>query len=380
MFFPYQPDGRMAFSFEYTAWDDARHGDQRPLFEQLNELFQELLQHTAGDANEALEWLTQLDEQYDLTAGHDEGIGDFIEELKRRGYLQAGEEGQAIQITARTERALRERALDRIFDNLQKDGRGTHRTPYAGQGDERLPETRRWAFGDSINRLDVTGTLSNAFRRSGIGSDWHLSEDDFRVHETDHQSTMATVLMIDLSHSMVLYGEDRITPARKTALALAELIKTRYPDDTLDIVAFGNEAWEVDLKDLPYLEVGPYYTNTRAGLQRARDILHRRKNRNKQIFMITDGKPSCHIENGRMYRNAYGLDRRIVNKVLDQGMMCRREGITITTFMLARNPQLQDFVRDLTETNHGRAYYASLDDLGSFLFEDYVRNRRTHVR
>jgi len=200
------------------------------------------------------------------------------------------------------------------------------------------------------------------------------------VHETDHQSTMATVLMIDLSHSMVLYGEDRITPARKTALALAELIQTRYPDDTLDIVAFGNEAWEVDLKGLPYLEVGPYYTNTRAGLQRARDILHRRKNRNKQIFMITDGKPSCHIENGRMYRNAFGLDRRIVNKVLDEGMMCRREGITITTFMVARDPQLQNFVRDLTEANRGRAYYASLDDLGSFLFEDYVRNRRTHVR
>ena len=370
----------MAFSFEYTAWDDERHGDQRPLFEQLNELFQELLQHTAGDADEALEWLTQLDEQYDLTEGHEEGIGDFIEELKRRGYLQESDDGQAVQITARTERALRERALERIFDNLKKDGRGRHRTPYPGQGEERLPETRRWSFGDSVNRLDVTGTLSNAFRRSGIGPDWHLSEDDFRVHETDHRSTMATVLMIDLSHSMVLYGEDRITPARKTALALAELIKTRYPDDTLDIVAFGNEAWEVDLKDLPYLEVGPYYTNTRAGLQRARDILHRRKNRNKQIFMITDGKPSCHIENGRMYRNAYGLDKRIVNKVLDEGMMCRREGITITTFMLARNPQLQDFVRDLTEANHGRAYYASLDDLGSFLFEDYVRNRRTHVR
>ncbi|MES3631065.1 MAG: VWA domain-containing protein [Longimonas sp.] len=370
----------MAYSFQYTAWDDARHGDQRPLFDQLNELFQELLQHTAGDAGEALQWLTQLDEQYGLTEGYDEGIGDFVEELKRRGYLRDDEDGQVVQITARTERALRERALERVFKDLRKDGRGNHRTPHPGQGEERLPETRRWSFGDDVNRLDVTGTLANSFRRSGIGADWHLSEDDFRVHETDHQSTMATVLMIDLSHSMILYGEDRITPARKTALALAELIKTRYPDDTLDIVAFGNEAWEVDLKDLPYLEVGPYYTNTRAGLQRARDILHRRKNRNKQIFMITDGKPSCHIENGRMYRNAFGLDRRIVNKVLDEGMMCRREGITITTFMVARDPQLQNFVRDLTEANHGRAYYASLDDLGSFLFEDYVRNRRTHLR
>jgi len=186
--------------------------------------------------------------------------------------------------------------------------------------------------------------------------------------------------MVDLSHSMVLYGEDRITPARKTALALAELIMTRYPKDTLDVVAFGNEAWEVSVKDLPYLDVGPYYTNTRAGLQRARDILHRRKNRNKQIFMITDGKPSCHFENGKMYRNAFGLDRRIVNKVLDEGVMCRREGITITTFMIARDPYLQNFVRELTEANHGRAYYADLDNLGEYLFEDYVRNRRKRIR
>jgi uncharacterized protein with von Willebrand factor type A (vWA) domain len=191
---------------------------------------------------------------------------------------------------------------------------------------------------------------------------------------------MATVLMIDLSHSMVLYGEDRITPARRTAMALAELIMTQYPKDTLDIVAFGNDAWEVSVKDLPYLQVGPYYTNTRAGLQRARDILRRRKNRNKQIFMITDGKPSCHLEYGRMYRNAFGLDRRIVNKVLDEGVICRREGIAITTFMIARDPYLQNFVRELTESNQGRAYYASLGELGEYIFEDYIRNRRKRLR
>jgi len=179
---------------------------------------------------------------------------------------------------------------------------------------------------------------------------------------------------------MILYGEDRITPARKTAMALAELIMTRYPKDTLDIVAFGNDAWEVSIKDLPYLNVGPYYTNTRAGLQRARDILRRRKNRNKQIFLITDGKPSCHIENGRMYRNAFGLDRRIVNKVLDEAVICRRESIAITTFMIARDPYLQNFVHELTEANQGRAYYSSLENLGEFIFEDYVRNRRKRLR
>jgi len=186
--------------------------------------------------------------------------------------------------------------------------------------------------------------------------------------------------MIDLSHSMVLYGEDRITPARKTALALAELIMTKYSKDTLDIVAFGNEAWRVEVKDLPYLEVGPYHTNTRAGLQRARDILHRRRNANKQIFMITDGKPSCHVENGRLYKNSMGLDRKIVNKVLDEAVVCRREGIPITTFMIARDPYLQNFVEELTEANQGRAYYAGLDDLGEFMFEDYVRNRKRRIR
>ena len=366
--------------FRYTRWDSTRHGTDQPLFDQLFDLFKKLLQHTAGDAQEALNWLTQLDEQYGLTDDYEEGIGDFIDELKKRGYLRDDEEGGTVQITARTERTIRQSALEEVFSQLRKHGRGNHRTPYAGQGDERLPETRRWQVGDEVDRLDVTNTLSNSFKRSGIGSDWNLSEDDFRVHETDHQSTMATVLMVDLSHSMVLYGEDRITPARKTALALAELIMTRYPKDTLDIVAFGNEAWEVSVKDLPYLDVGPYYTNTRAGLQRARDILHRRKNRNKQIFMITDGKPSCHFENGRMYRNAFGLDRRIVNKVLDEGVMCRREGIKITTFMIARDPYLQNFVRELTEANHGRAYYADLDNLGEYLFEDYVRNRRKRIR
>jgi uncharacterized protein with von Willebrand factor type A (vWA) domain len=361
----------------YTDWDDERHGQQLPPFDRLMDLFQQLLQHTAGDAREALSWLTQLDRQYGIT---DEamGIGDFIEELKRRGYLDEDEQGIA-QITPRMERAIRSRSLEEVFRQLRKGGRGDHKTPHFGLGDERMPETRDWQFGDDIGLIDVGGTLSNTFKRCGAG-EWNLSEDDFQVYETDFHASMATVLMIDLSHSMVLYGEDRITPARKTAMALSELILTRYPKDTLDIVAFGNEAWEVTIKDLPYLNVGPYYTNTRAGLQRARDILRRRKNRNKQIFMITDGKPSCHVEYGRMYRNAFGLDRRIVNKVLDEAVVCRREGIAITTFMIARDPYLQSFVHELTEANQGRAYYASLDNLGEFLFEDFIRNRRKRVR
>ena len=363
--------------FRFTKWDARRHGMAMLPFDKLLEIFQQLLQHTAGDAREALNWLTELDKKYNLTDGA-MGIGDFIEELKKRGYLKDDLDG-TVKITARMERTIRSRSLEEIFRQLRKGGRGNHKTPFAGNGDERLPETRNWKFGDDVSLLDVTGTLSNSFRRTGA-DEWNLAAEDFQVYETDYRTSMATVLMIDLSHSMVLYGEDRITPARKTAMALSELILTRYPKDTLDIVAFGNDAWEVSIKDLPYLQVGPYYTNTRAGLQRARDILRRRKNRNKQIFMITDGKPSCHVEYGRMYRNAFGLDRRIVNKVLDEAVICRREGIAITTFMIARDPYLQHFVRDLTTANQGRAYYASLDNLGEFLFEDYVRNRRKKMR
>ena len=280
----------------YAAFDPARHGNMLPAFDRLLDVFEQLLQYTAGDAAEALHWLTRLDERYGL-ADEEMGIGDFIEELKRRGYLRTKQ--GAIEITARTERAIRQRSLEEVFRQLRKSGRGEHKTPFAGKGDERLPETRPWQFGDDPHLMDVTGTLSNSFRRSGIDA-WNLVEEDFAVYETDHMTHQSTVLLIDLSHSMVLYGEDRIMPARKTAMALAELIMRRYRHDTLDIVAFGNDAWEVSVKDLPYLTVGPYYTNTRAGLERARDILMRRKNRNRQIFLVTDGKPSCHIEGGRL--------------------------------------------------------------------------------
>lgn len=361
-------------TFRYSRWiDRPRGGDD---FERLLDLFQQLLYHTGGDVREALHWLTELDRQHGVAG--EMGIGDFVEELKNRGFVEDGRQPGELALTAKSERGLRERSLEEIFSQLRKSRRGGHRTPHAGAGDERQPETRPFQYGDNLQNLDVTGTLSNAFRRGG--GEFRIDEEDLQVFETDHHAAVATVLMIDLSHSMILYGEDRITPARKTAMALAELITTRYPKDTLDIVAFGNDAWEVEIKDLPYLRVGPFHTNTRAGLQRARQILRRRKNRNKQVFMITDGKPSAHFEFGRLYKNSFGLDRKIVNKVLDEAAICRREGVAITTFMIARDPYLQQFVRQLTETNRGRAYYARLDDLGGFLFEDYVRNRRKNVR
>jgi len=206
-----------------------------------------------------------------------------------------------------------------------------------------------------------------------------LTERDLEIEELDYKALNSTVLMIDISHSMILYGEDRITPAKKVAMALSELITTKYPKDTLDIIVFGNDAWEIKMKDIPYLQVGPFQTNTVAGLDLENNSLRKRKTKNKQIFMITVGKPTCLKVGIKYYKNSFGLDRRIINKTLDQATRYRKMGITVTTFMIAREPFLQEFVRDFTKTNNGRAYYSSLNGLGDFIFEDYIRNRRKRV-
>lgn len=225
----------------------------------------------------------------------------------------------------------------------------------------------------------MTSSLRNAQVNHGL-DDFRLTENDLEVEEKEFKTNTATVLMIDISHSMILYGEDRITPAKTVAMALAELITTRYPNDTLDIIVFGNDAWPIQIKDLPYLQVGPYHTNTFAGLELAMDILRKRKTSNKQIFMITDGKPTCLKFGIKYYKNSFGLDRRIINKTLDQAARCKKQNIPITTFMIAHDPYLQEFVREFTKTNHGRAYYSSLTGLGEYVFEDFVRNRRKRLR
>ncbi len=255
---------------------------------------------------------------------------------------------------------------------------GEHRTPHAGVGGERLPETRPYAFGDSPMDLDFVRSTHNALTHSSL-DDLQFKEEDLEVYETEHHTSCATVLLLDLSHSMILYGEDRITPAKRVALALTDLILTRYPKDSLDIVTFGDEAKEISIAQLPYVKVGPFHTNTKAGLARAQQILRRRKHVNKQIFMITDGKPSAIHEGGRLYKNAFGLDPRIVNKTLDEAVQCRRKRIAITTFMVTQDPFLVRFVERFTQLNKGRAYYADLENLGSFLFVDYNQNRKRRV-
>lgn len=182
--------------------------------------------------------------------------------------------------------------------------------------------------------------------------------------------------MIDISHSMILYGEDRITPAKKVAMALAELITTRYPKDTLDIIVFGNDAWQIQLSDLPYLQVGPYHTNTVAGLELAIDILKKKKSANKHIMMITDGKPTCIKKGKKYYQNSWGLDRTIINRTLSLAITCRRMQIPVTTFMIAKDPLLVQFVDQFTAANGGKAFYSSLQGLGEFIFMDYKQQKR----
>lgn len=366
-------------------------------FDKLFEIFQELITHTSGDFDEAIDWLRELDKEYELTTP-DYTIEDFIEDLKAKGYIreefedgggQMGEEGQdgdedggkgTISITAKLERMIRQRALDQIFGKIKRSGSGNHKTGKSGRGDEHTGEFREYRYGDGLDRISMTESLKNAQINHGIGN-FMLDEGDLVVEDTQYKAQMSTVLMIDISHSMILYGEDRITPAKKVAMALAELITTRYPKDTLDILVFGNDAWPIPIKDLPYLKVGPYHTNTVAGLQLAFDMLRRKRNTNKQIFMITDGKPSClRMPDGTYYKNSVGLDDYIVEKCYAMAAQARKLHIPITTFMIAQDPYLMQFIREFTQANKGKAFYTGLKGLGEMIFEDYENNRRKRIK
>jgi uncharacterized protein with von Willebrand factor type A (vWA) domain len=350
-------------------------------FDKLFDVFSELITHTSGDVDEALDWLNILDKEYSLTT-EEYTMEDFIEDLKKKGYLREeirpDGNGQ-LSITAKTERVLRKNAMDQIFGNIRKNGVGNHKSKKSGQGDESTGEFRDFQFGDSLEHISITESLKNAQINHGAG-EFKLTEQDLVVEDTHHKSQMSTVLMIDISHSMILYGEDRITPAKKVAMALAELITTSYPKDTLDVIVFGNDAWPIKIKDLPYLNVGPYHTNTVAGLELAMDILRRKRNTNKQIFMITDGKPSClRMPDGQYYKNSNGLDQMIVEKCYTMAAQARKMHIPITTFMIAQDPYLQSFVEQFTASNKGKAFFTGLKGLGEMIFHDYETNRKKRI-
>jgi len=358
-------------------------GNPESTFDRLFKIFKEILTHTSGDVDEALDWLGEIDREYKITS-EDYTMDDFIKELKKRGYLKEEldpeEGGGGLKLTAKAEQAIRQSALDQIFGKLKKTGKGNHKTKYTGSGDETNGDFKPFEFGDKLERISLTESLKNAQINHGVGNFSDLSEDDLVVEDQDYKAQMSTVLMIDISHSMILYGEDRITPAKKVAMALSELITTRYPKDTLDIITFGNDAKPISIKDLPYLKVGPFHTNTVAGLELAMDILRRKKNANKQIFMITDGKPSCIKErDGTYYKNSMGLDPYIIGKCYQLAATARRLKIPITTFMIANDSYLQQFIDEFTKANQGKAFYTGLKGLGELIFQDYNKNRKKRL-
>jgi uncharacterized protein with von Willebrand factor type A (vWA) domain len=365
---------------EYNHWDQQRQAFDRRLND-LMKLYRLLLNKLAGDADQALAWLDRIAGKYGLWGdGLDRQA--FEQKLRESGEVRRNACG-ALELTVRGERAMRTGALEELFGDMRKlAGTGDHRSRHTGRGGEREPFVKPWKFGDELWNIATNETISNAVRSSFERGedDITIREDDLVVHETEQNTTCATALLVDCSHSMVLYGEDRMTPARTVTMGLVELIQSRYPRDRLHVIAFGDDATEVPLRQVPYLSWGPYHTNTRAALEMARNLLVRSRCPNRQIFMITDGKPTVLDERGRRYIDSGWLNRRIVNRTLDEAAQCRRKHIPITTFMMTDDPVLQGFVEELTELSQGRAYYTGLGKLGAYLMVDYLNNRKRSVR
>jgi Ca-activated chloride channel family protein len=337
-----------------------------------------------------------------LDAKMKELIDRLIEKLMEEGYVTGqpqitappdktprGQVGQGrerdreneprFEITDKTIDFLGFKTLKDLMGSLGKSSLGRHDTRDLSTGVESGGASRAYEFGDTLN-LDISGTLFNAVRREGSKVPIELDYPDLMVHQTEYQSSCATVLMLDCSHSMILYGEDRFTPAKKVALALSHLIRTQYPGDSLHLVLFHDSAEEMPLGELARVQVGPYYTNTREGLRLARRILARQKKDMKQIVMITDGKPSAlTLDDGRIYKNAFGLDPLVVTQTLEEVGRCRKSGILINTFMLASDYSLVHFVQKVTELCRGKAYFTTPYTLGQYLLMDYMQKKTRHI-
>ena len=321
----------------------------------------------------------------------DELIEQLIERMEQEDYIsvdqphdpsrasvggQAGEAQQAkFEITDKSLDFLGFKTLRDLMGSLGKSSFGRHDTRDLATGVEASGASRTYEFGDTLN-LDITATLSSAIQREGLTLPLKLEYSDLQVHQCEYQSSCATVLMLDCSHSMILYGEDRFTPAKKVAMALSHLIRTQYPGDSLSLVLFHDSAEEVPLSQLARVKVGPYYTNTREGLRLAQRVLQRQRKDMKQIVMITDGKPSAlTLEDGRIYKNAFGLDPLVVSQTLEEVSKCKRAGVLINTFMLASDYGLVQFVQKVTEMCRGKAYFTTPYTLGQYLLLDYMSRK-----
>jgi Ca-activated chloride channel family protein len=365
--------------------------------------FSEWNQHTLEDLKQALERAIQEGEMFDPERAEqirqalenmsaeelDQLLNRLVQKLVDEGYITTepqnggggrdGDESQVeVKITDKSVDFLGFKTLKDLLGSLGHSSFGAHDTRDMATGVEASGASKIYEFGDSLN-LDVNQTLFSALSREGLKLPLNLEYQDLHVHQSEYQSSCATVLMLDCSHSMILYGEDRFTPAKKVAMALAHLIRTQYPGDTLRCVLFHDSAEELRIEELARVQVGPYYTNTREGLILAQRLLAQEKKDMKQIIMITDGKPSAlTLEDGRIYKNAFGLDPLVISRTLEEVSRCKRQGILINTFMLASDYGLVNFIQKVTELCRGKAYFTTPYTLGQYLLMDYM-NRKTRT-
>jgi len=372
--------------FQDSMWYEMPQGEQT-----LDEL-RRAIENALMDGEMFDENLREQIEQMMADGQLDELIEKLIERMQQEDYIsvdephdparrssvggQTGEAQQArFEITDKSLDFLGFKSLRNLLGSLGKSSFGRHDTRDLATGIEANGSSKTYEFGDTLN-LDITATLSNAIQREGLGLPLNIEYSDLQVHQCEYQSSCATVLMLDCSHSMILYGEDRFTPAKKVAMALSHLIRTQYPGDSLSLVLFHDSAEEIPLSQLARVKVGPYYTNTREGLRLAQRILQRQRKDMKQIVMITDGKPSAlTLEDGRIYKNAFGLDPLVVSQTLEEVSKCKRAGVLINTFMLASDYGLVQFVQKVTEMCRGKAYFTTPYTLGQYLLMDYMSRK-----
>ena len=378
------------FQQQYRDYYDLNAGDQS--LEDLKQAIAEALMNS-----DLLD--DQMREQVENMTGEqlEQLIDQLLERMQEEEYIsidqphdparqssvggQVGEtQAQAkFEITDKSLDFLGFKALRDLLGSLGKSSYGRHDTRDTATGIETSGASKTYEFGDTLN-LDITATLSSAIQREGLHLPLNIEYNDLQVHQCEYQSSCATVLMLDCSHSMILYGEDRFTPAKKVAMALSHLIRTQYPGDSLSLVLFHDSAEELPLSQLARVKVGPYYTNTREGLRMAQRILQRQRKDMKQIVMITDGKPSAlTLEDGRIYKNAFGLDPLVVSETLKEVSKCKRSGVLINTFMLASDHGLIQFVQKVTEMCRGKAYFTTPYTLGQYLLMDYMSRKTKTV-
>ncbi len=372
--------------FNDNFWYEMQDGEQT-----LDDL-RRALEQALLDGDTFDEEMRERLQEMQMNGELEELIEKLIERMQQEDYIsidqphdpakqssvggQVGESGQArFEITDKSLDFLGFKALRDLLGSLGKSSFGRHDTRDMATGIEASGASKPYEFGDTLN-LDITATLSNAIQREGLDLPLNIEYRDLQVHQCEYQSSCATVLMLDCSHSMILYGEDRFTPAKKVAMALSQLIRTQYPGDSLSLVLFHDSAEEVPLSQLARVKVGPYYTNTREGLRMAQRILQRQRKDMKQIVMITDGKPSAlTLEDGRIYKNAFGLDPLVVSQTLEEVSKCKRAGVLINTFMLASDYGLVQFVQKVTQMCRGKAYFTTPYTLGQYLLMDYMSRK-----